>query len=98
MEMHDPPHPGEVLREICLAPLGLSITAAAKWLGVSRQSLSELVNGRNGVSAEMAIRLEQAFGGSADTWLRMQIAYDLWQAKNRGEKIRVNRYPTPQSA
>lgn len=98
MEMHDPPHPGEVLREVCLAPLGLSITAAAKWLGVSRQSLSELVNGRNGVSAEMAIRLEQAFGGSADTWLRMQIAYDLWQAKNRGEKIRVNRYPMPQSA
>lgn len=98
MAMYDPPHPGEVLREICLAPLDLSITAAAKHLGVSCESLSELVNGRNGVSAEMAIRLEQAFGGSADTWLRMQIAYDLWQAKNRGEKIRVNRYPTPQSA
>lgn len=98
MEMHDPPHPGEVLRELCLAPLGLSVTAAAKWLGVSRQSLSELLNGRNGVSAEMAIRLEQAFGSTADTWLRMQIAYDLWKAKHRGKKIRVNRYPTPQSA
>ncbi|MBI1867166.1 MAG: HigA family addiction module antidote protein [Methylocystis sp.] len=98
MEMHNPPHPGEVLRELCLAPLGLSVTAAAKHLGVSRQSLSELLNGRNGVSAEMAIRLEQAFGGAAATWLRMQIAYDLWQAKHGGKKIHVSRYPTPQSA
>ncbi len=98
MEMHDPPHPGEIVREDCLKPLGLSVTAAAKWLGISRQSLSELINGRNGVSAEMAIRLEKAFGSTAETWLRMQVSYDLWHAKQKAAKIKVARYPVPKVA
>jgi antitoxin HigA-1 len=70
MEMFNPPHPGEIIREDCLKPLDLSVTAAAKWLGVSRVTLSELLNGHNGVTAEMAIRLEKAGWGSAESWLR----------------------------
>ena len=97
MAMHNPPHPGEIIREDCLAPLGLSVTAAAEWLGVSRQSLSELLNGHNGVSAEMAIRLEKAGWGNAETWLGVQVAYDLWQAKQRAGAINVKRYPAPDS-
>jgi len=95
VKMHNPPHPGEIIREDCLVPLGLTVTAAAAWLGVSRQSLSELLNGRNGVSAEMAIRLEQAGWSDAATWLGVQVAYDLWQAKKRAGSIKVKRYPTP---
>jgi addiction module HigA family antidote len=95
MTMHNPPHPGEIIREDCLAPLGLTVTAAAAWLGVSRQSLSELLNGRNGVSAEMAIRLEKAGWSNAETWLGVQLAYDLWHAKRRARGIRVKRYPVP---
>jgi antitoxin HigA-1 len=95
--MHNPPHPGEIIREDCLATLGLSVTAAAEWLGVSRQSLSELLNGHNGVSAEMAIRLEKAGWGNAETWLGVQVAYDLWQAKQRAGAINVKRYPAPDS-
>jgi antitoxin HigA-1 len=72
MKMHNPPHPGEIIREDCLKPLGLSVTAAAEWLGVSRQTLSELPNGKNGVSAEMAIRLEKAGWSNAETWLGVQ--------------------------
>ena len=97
MPMHNPPHPGEIIREDCLRPLGLSVTAAAAWLGVSRQSLSELLNGRNGVSAEMAIRLEKAGWSNAETWLGVQTAYDLWQAKRRARLIKVRRYPAPES-
>ena|ERR1700722_11785321 len=95
MAMHNPPHPGEIIREDCLKPLGVSVTAAAAWLGVSRQSLSELLNGRNGVSAEMAIRLEKAGWGNAETWLGVQLAHDLWHAKRRASAIKVKRYPTP---
>lgn len=98
MPMHNPPHPGEILREDCLKPLNLSVTAAAAWLGVSRQSLSELLNGRNGVSAEMAIRLEKAGWSNAETWLGVQTAYDLWQAKRRTRSIKVRWYPALQSA
>jgi addiction module HigA family antidote len=76
-----------------LAPLNL--TAAAAWLGVSRQSLSELLNARNSVSAEMAIRLDKAGWGTAETWLAAQTAYDLWQAKQRADTINVKRYLTP---
>jgi antitoxin HigA-1 len=94
--MHNPAHPGEIIREDCLAPLGLSVTAAAEWLGVSRQSLSELLNGRNGISAEMAIRLEKAGWSTADTWLRMQAAYDLSMAKQRAHRIKVKKYPVPE--
>ena len=98
MEMHNPPHPGEIIREDCLQPLGLSVTAAAKWLGISRGSLSELLNGHNGVSAEMAIRLEKAGWSTAETWLRMQLTYDLWHAKQNAGRIKVAKFPTPQPA
>ncbi len=95
MEMYDPPHPGEIIREDCLKPLGLSVTAAAAWLGVSRQSLSEVLNGHNGVSAEMAIRLEMAGWSNAKTWLGVQSQYDLWQARQRSGAINVKPYPMP---
>ena len=94
MEMFNPPHPGEIIREDCLKPLGITVTAAAKWLDVSRQSLSELLNGRNGVSAEMAIRLEKAGWSNAETWLGVQTAHDLWQARQRADTIHVRQYPT----
>ncbi|MFZ0019792.1 MAG: HigA family addiction module antitoxin [Acetobacteraceae bacterium] len=95
MKLLTPPHPGEIIREDCLKPFGLSVTAAATWLGVSRQSLSELLNGRNGVSAEMAIRLEKAGWSTAETWLRLQVRHDLSQAKRRAGTIKVKRYPLP---
>ncbi|MGA2936290.1 MAG: HigA family addiction module antitoxin [Syntrophobacteraceae bacterium] len=88
MKMHNPPHPGEIIREQCIEPLGLTITAAAKGLGVTRKALSELVNGHSGVSPEMAIRLSKAFGSSPETWLRLQLQYDLWRAKRRAAASR----------
>jgi antitoxin HigA-1 len=97
MEMHSPTHPGEIIREDCIKPLGLSVTAAARGLGVSRQSLSELLNGRMGISAEMAIRLEKAGWSTADAWLRMQANYDLSQARRRESAIHVARFPAPSS-
>jgi addiction module HigA family antidote len=95
MDMFNPPHPGEIIREDCLKPLDLSVTAAAKWLGVSRVTLSELLNGHDGVTAEMAIRLEKAGWGSAESWLRNQVSCDLWQAKKRAAKIKVKKFPSP---
>jgi len=97
MEMFNPPHPGEIIREDCLKPLGLTVTAAAAWLGISRRSLSELLNGRNGVSADMAIRLEKAGWSKAETWLAVQTAYDLWQAKRHSDAIKVKLYPVPEA-
>jgi addiction module HigA family antidote len=86
MLMHNPAHPGEVIRGLWLEPLGVSVTATAKALGVSRKTLSALLNGRAGISPEMAIRLSLAFGTSAESWMRMQLHYDLWQAEqHRGE-------------
>lgn len=79
MPMYDPPHPGEVIRELCLEPLGLSVTEAAAGLGVSRKALSELLNGHSGISPEMAFRLAKAFGGSAESWMKQQIQYELWK-------------------
>jgi addiction module HigA family antidote len=92
MAMHDPPHPGGIVRRQCLAPLGLTVTAAAKGLGVTRQALSDLVNERAGISVDMAIRLSKAFGSSPETWLGLQMAWDLWQARDRAEAIRVERF------
>jgi addiction module HigA family antidote len=92
MPMHDPPHPGEHVRHDCLEPLGLTVTKAAGILGVSRKALSALVNGRSGISPEMAIRLSKAFGGSPEVWLRLQLGYDLWQAQQRASNIKVRRY------
>jgi addiction module HigA family antidote len=89
--MSKPPHPGLSVRHDCHEPLGLSVTEAAKRLGVSRKQLSEIVNGRAGISAEMAIRLDNAFGGGAETWHRLQAAYDFAQALKRAGKIAVRR-------
>lgn len=93
--MHNPPHPGEIVRDQCLEPLGLSVTAAASGLGVTRKTLSELLNGHSGISPEMALRLEKAFGSTAETWLRLQIAYDLWQAQQRAGALKVIRFAEP---
>ena len=92
MRMYDPPHPGELVREDCLKSLGLSVTRGAEILGVTRKTLSELVNGKSGVSPEMAIRLSKAFGSSAKVWLGMQMDYDLWQVEKKADQIDVKRY------
>jgi addiction module HigA family antidote len=91
MNMFNPPHPGELLKELWLEPLNLSITAVAERLHVSRKTLSEIVNGRASVSSEMALRLELAFGKSAESWLGHQAEYDLWQLKQRHEDLGVER-------
>ena len=90
--MHNPPHPGGIVKRQCLEPLGLTVTRAARGLGVTRQALSELVNERTGVSVDMAIRLSKAFGSTPETWLGMQMAYDLWQARDRAGQISVERF------
>lgn len=91
MPMKTPPHPGLSVRHDCLEPLGLSVTEAAKRLGVSRKQLSDVLNGHSGISPEMAIRLDKAFGGGSDTWFRLQAAYDLAQAMKRANDIKVER-------
>ena len=91
MQMKNPPHPGRIVRQDCIEPLGLTITAAAKVLGVTRQALNNVVNGKAGISPEMAVRLAKAFGGSAEMWVRLQSNYDLAQV--RSEAIDVKRYP-----
>lgn len=92
MPMNNPPHPGEIIKSECLEALGLSITRAAEGLGVTRQALSDLVNQKAGISIEMSFRLSQAFGSTPETWLGMQQAYDLWQAREHAEKIEVERF------
>lgn len=91
MPMKNPPHPGLSVRHDCLEPLGLSVTEAAKKLGVSRKQLSDVVNGHAGVSPEMAIRLDKAFGGGADTWYHLQAAYDLARSMKQADRIKVAR-------
>jgi len=91
MQMHNPPHPGEVIREFCLEPLGLSITEAAKGLGVTRKTLSAILNGRAGISPEMALRLSMAFDTSPESWLNQQSQYDLWAAKKEHRRLRVKK-------
>ncbi len=93
--MKNPPHPGLTVRHDCLEPLGLSITRGAEILGVTRQTLNNLVNGKSGISPEMAIRLAKAFGSRPETWLRLQSAYDLAQVRRHASKIRVKRVFRP---
>jgi addiction module HigA family antidote len=89
MSLKNPTHPGVIVREECLGALGLTVTEGAKILGVSRKALSDIVNKRAGISAEMAIRLSKAFGGTAAIWMRLQAAYDLAQAEKRAGSIKV---------
>jgi addiction module HigA family antidote len=92
MPMFNPPHPGELIRTEIIEPLGLSVTAAAKVLGVSRPALSSLLNGKADLSGEMALRIEKAFGPQMDTLMRMQSAYDIARTRRQQSKIRVRRY------
>src|ERR1700691_1053457 len=96
MPMKNPPHPGRSIRNACLEPLDLSVTEGAKLLGVTRQTLNNIINGKSGISPEMAIRLTKAFGSTEETWLRMQIAYDLAAARKNENKIKVRRQHVPQ--
>jgi len=91
MKMHNPPHPGEILRELCLEPLGLSVTDAAEALGVSRKTLSSILNGRAGISPEMAVRLSIAFDTSAESWMNQQTQFDLWLAEQDRENLDVRK-------
>ena len=91
MPMKNPPHPGLSIRHDCLEPLGMTITNAAAHLGVSRKHLSDVLNGHSGISAEMAVRLDKAFGGGASTWYQLQAAYDLAQVIKRSDEIHVER-------
>ncbi len=90
MPMKNPPHPGRIVRQDCIEPLGLTVTGAAKVLGVTRQALNNLVNGKAGISPEMAVRISKAFGGSPEMWLRLQVNYDLAQVHR--DLIEVKRY------
>jgi antitoxin HigA-1 len=89
--MKEPVHPGRIVRDDCLEPLGITVTAAAQALGVTRQALNNIVNERSGISAEMAVRLSKAFGGVPETWLAMQAAYDLAQVRRSEKRIKVRR-------
>jgi addiction module HigA family antidote len=91
MNIHNPPHPGEIIRELCLDPLGLSVTDAAEALGVSRKTLSSILNGRSGISPEMALRLSKAFNTTPESWLYQQVQYDLWHAKKGSKGIKVKK-------
>lgn len=95
MQMYNPPHPGEILKELCLEPLELTVTRAAEALGVSRKTLSAILNGRAGISPEMAIRLSLAFDTSAESWLNQQTQYDLWLARQNQQTIKVERLFAP---
>jgi antitoxin HigA-1 len=91
MKMHNPPHPGEVLKTLCLEPLNITVTHAARSLGVSRKTLSAILNGRAGISPEMAVRLSVALGTSAESWLNQQLQYDLWHAEKSRKRLRVTK-------
>jgi antitoxin HigA-1 len=94
--MKNPPHPGLSIRTVCLEPLSLSVTEGAKLLGVTRQALNNVINGKSAISPEMAIRLAKAFGSTAETWLKMQLAYDLAQAEKGAADIKIRRYRVPE--
>jgi len=91
MRMHNPPHPGEIIREFCIEPLNLSVTEAANALGVTRKTLSALLNGRSGISPEMALRLSKVFGRTAEGWLRLQLQFDLWKTEQSVDISRLKR-------
>jgi len=91
MRMHNPPHPGGILKSLCLEPLGLTVTEAAEALGVSRKTLSSILNGRAGISPEMAVRLSIAFGTTAESWLNQQTQFDLWHAELARKQLKVTR-------
>ena len=91
MLMYNPPHPGEILKELCLEPLGLTVTEAARGIGVSRKTLSSIINGKAGISPEMAVRLSIAFSTSSESWLNQQSQYDLWQAEQHRNELHVTR-------
>jgi addiction module HigA family antidote len=93
MKMHNPPHPGEVLNELCLKPLGISITEAAEQLGVARKTISKIINGHSSITPEMALRLEIVFGSTAQTWLNMQTAFDLWRLKKKRKELSAVLHP-----
>ncbi len=95
MPMKNPAHPGRIVRSAGLEPLGLSVTAGAKILGVTRQTLNNVINGKSGISPEMAIRLAKAFGSTAETWLRMQLAHDLAAARKDESNTKVRRQHIP---
>jgi|SRR5580658_85142 addiction module HigA family antidote len=92
MPMKNPAHPGRIVRAACLEPLGLSVTKGAEILGVTRQTLNNVIHAKSGISPQMAIRLSKAFGSTAETWLRMQLAYDLALARKDESKIKVRRH------
>ena len=92
IRMYSPPHPGEILRELCLEPLELTVTDAAAGLGISRKQMSAVLNGRAGISPEMAVRLSIAFGTSAEVWLNHQLQFDLWQAERQRKNLRVSKF------
>jgi addiction module HigA family antidote len=96
MPMKNPPHPGRSIRNACLEPLGLSISEGAKILGVTRQALNNVIVGKSAISPAMSIRLTKAFGSTEETWLRMQLAYDLAAARKDESKIKVRRQHVPQ--
>ena len=89
MLMHNPPHPGAIIKDLCLEPLGLTVTDAAKALGISRKTLSAIINGKAGISPEMAVRLSIAFNTSSESWLNQQSQYDLWQAELKRNEFDV---------
>lgn len=91
MKMHNPPHPGEILRELCIEPLELSITETARALGTTRKTLSAILNGRSGISPEMALRISLAFGTSSESWLNQQTQYDLWEAEKKRKLLNVKK-------
>ncbi len=91
MLMHNPPHPGLVIKELCIEPLGLTVTDTAKALGISRKTLSSIINGKAGISPEMAVRLSIAFNTTSESWINQQSQYDLWQAEQHRDELHVSR-------
>jgi addiction module HigA family antidote len=98
MKMFNPPHPGEVIKELCIKPLGLTVTEAAQKLGVARNTLSRVLNGQAGISPEMAVKLSIVFCPSAESWLRQQMEFDLWQAEQKRGEFELNLVPFKKAA